>query len=104
VTRNVLAEATKVVKKSLSIEAKFGKNIFAYIIIINFYALLCVRQKFTTLTHFLLNRKISPKTGRSGVDVIITVFCDFCQFSARNWLFFSKKQCYDPIFAELALF
>jgi hypothetical protein len=26
----------------------------------------------------------------SGVDVMITIFCDFCQFSAKQLAFFSK--------------
>jgi hypothetical protein len=25
-----------------------------------------------------------------GVDVLITIFCDFCQFSAKKLAFFSK--------------
>jgi hypothetical protein len=35
---------------------------------------------------------------RPGVDVMITIFCDFCQFSAKKIGFF-KNQCYDQIFA-----
>jgi hypothetical protein len=34
---------------------------------------------------------------RSGADVMITIFCDFCPFSAKNWRF-SQKQCYDQFF------
>jgi hypothetical protein len=30
------------------------------------------------------------KFGQSGVDVMITIFCDFCQFSAKK-LAFSQK-------------
>jgi hypothetical protein len=26
----------------------------------------------------------------TGVDVMITIFCDFCQFSAKNWRFHQK--------------
>jgi hypothetical protein len=33
----------------------------------------------------------------SGVDVMITIFCDFRQFSAKNGGFL-KKQCYHKIF------
>jgi hypothetical protein len=29
-------------------------------------------------------------TSWSGVDVMITIFCDFCQFSAKKLAFFSK--------------
>jgi hypothetical protein len=35
-----------------------------------------------------------------GIDVMITFFCDFCQFSAKKLAFFSKKQCYDQSFAK----
>jgi hypothetical protein len=44
--------------------------------------------------------KINPKwdfcfenipSGNPGVDVMISIFCDFCQFSAKNWRF-SQKQ------------
>jgi hypothetical protein len=27
------------------------------------------------------------KFGQSGVDVMITNFCDFCQFSSKKWRF-----------------
>jgi hypothetical protein len=37
--------------------------------------------------------------GRTGVDVIITIFCDFCQFLAKKLAFFSKNQCCDQNFA-----
>jgi hypothetical protein len=32
-----------------------------------------------------------------GVDVMIAIFCDFCQFSAKFFLI--ENQCYDPNFA-----
>jgi hypothetical protein len=34
-----------------------------------------------------------------GVDVIITIFCDFRQSLAKKWRFSKKKQCYDQNFA-----
>jgi hypothetical protein len=37
--------------------------------------------------------------AETGVDVIITIFCDFGQFSPTKFAFFSKNQCYDQIFA-----
>jgi hypothetical protein len=33
-----------------------------------------------------------------GVDVMITIFCEFRQFSAKNGVFL-KNQCYDQNFA-----
>jgi hypothetical protein len=36
----------------------------------------------------------------SGVDVMITIFCIFCQFSVKKLTFYSKNQCYDHIFCK----
>jgi hypothetical protein len=35
-----------------------------------------------------------------GVDVMITIFCDFCQFSAEKMGFFSKTNVMMTIFAK----
>jgi hypothetical protein len=34
-----------------------------------------------------------------GVDVVITIFCDFCQFSVKKLAFFSKTNVMIKIFA-----
>jgi hypothetical protein len=34
--------------------------------------------------------KESMNLCRPGVDVMMTIFCDFCRFSAKNLAFFSK--------------
>jgi hypothetical protein len=34
-----------------------------------------------------------------GVDVMMTTFSDFCQFSAKNGVFL-KNQCYDQFFFQ----
>jgi hypothetical protein len=47
----------------------------------------------------LCRRGFSP--GRPGVDVMITIFSDFCQFSAQTLPFFLKKQCNDQLFAKI---
>jgi hypothetical protein len=39
-----------------------------------------------------------------GVDVMITIFCDFCQFSAKNLALFSKTNVMTKILYNLALF
>jgi hypothetical protein len=39
-----------------------------------------------------------------GVDVMITIFCDFCQFSAKKLAFFSKTDVMIKILHNLALF
>jgi hypothetical protein len=39
-----------------------------------------------------------------GVDVMITIFCDFCQFSAKKVAFFSKTNVMIKISHNLALF
>jgi hypothetical protein len=42
---------------------------------------------------FLLNCQIKP-----GVDVMITIFCDFRQIMAKNCVFL-KNQCYGQFFS-----
>jgi hypothetical protein len=37
------------------------------------------------------------KIPKSGVNVIITICCDFCLFSLKNCVFL-KNQCYDHNF------
>jgi hypothetical protein len=41
---------------------------------------------------------------KSGVDVMITIFCDFWQFSAKKLAFFSKTNVMIKILHNLALF
>jgi hypothetical protein len=36
----------------------------------------------------------------SGVNVMIKIFCDFRQFSAKKLVFFTKNQCHDPNFSK----
>jgi hypothetical protein len=40
----------------------------------------------------------------SGVDVMITIFCDFCQFSAKKLSFFLNTNVMINFFQNLALF
>jgi hypothetical protein len=40
----------------------------------------------------------------SGVDVMITIFCDFCQFSAKKLAFFSNTNDMIKFLLNLALF
>jgi hypothetical protein len=44
-------------------------------------------------TEATFRRKMRP-----GTDVMVTIFGDFRQFSAKKWRF-SQKPCYDPFFA-----
>jgi hypothetical protein len=56
-------------------------------------------------THFYYVKvTIIRKRRLPGVDDMITIFCDFCQFSAKKFSVFLKKQCYDLFFHNLALF
>jgi hypothetical protein len=43
---------------------------------------------------------IGRKFAQSGVDVMITIFCDFRQFSAKKLAFFSKNNVMITIFAK----
>jgi hypothetical protein len=50
---------------------------------------------------FAINKKIYQVSGqRSGVDVMIIIFCDFRQFSAKKLAFFSKTNVIIKIFAK----
>jgi hypothetical protein len=42
--------------------------------------------------------------AQTGVDVMITIFCDFCQFSAKKLAFFSKTNVMIKILHNLPLF
>jgi hypothetical protein len=44
------------------------------------------------------------KQNQPGVDVMITFFCDFCQFSAKKIAFFSKTNVMIHFLHNLALF
>jgi hypothetical protein len=41
---------------------------------------------------------------RSGVDIMITIFCDLCQFSAKKLAFFSKTNVMIKILHKQAVF
>jgi branched-subunit amino acid transport protein AzlD len=43
-------------------------------------------------------------TLNPGVDVMITIFCDFSQFSAKKLTFFSKTNVMIKILHNIALF
>jgi hypothetical protein len=51
------------------------------------------------VTNRLTETDLSP-----GVDVMITIFCDFCQFSAKKLTFFSKTNVMIKFLHNLALF
>jgi hypothetical protein len=44
------------------------------------------------------------KSGNPGSDVMITIFCDFWQFSAKKLAFFSKTYVMIKFLHNLALF
>jgi hypothetical protein len=45
-------------------------------------------------------KKLPPESP--GADVMITIFRDFCQFSAKKIGVFLKNNCYDKIFAKIS--
>jgi hypothetical protein len=49
-----------------------------------------LRVKFYGQNWINYNYKFDPKSNIPGVDVMITIFWDFCQFSAKNLAFFSE--------------
>jgi hypothetical protein len=48
-------------------------------------------------------RVFSHKIIRPGVDVMITIFCGFCQFSAKVLAFFSKTNVMIKFLQKVAL-
>jgi hypothetical protein len=44
--------------------------------------------------------KMLPNDLNTGVDVMIPIFCDFYQFSAKKLAFFSKTNVMITIFAK----
>jgi hypothetical protein len=62
--------------------------------------------KWATAVIFQKNFLQSPKIrkyAKSGVDVMITFFCDFCQFSAKKMAFFSKTNVMINFLQKLAV-
>jgi hypothetical protein len=51
----------------------------------------------------ILKKEENNSYGHSGVDVMITIFCDFQQFSAKNLAFFSKTNVMVKFLHKLAL-
>jgi hypothetical protein len=47
-----------------------------------------------------IGAKNNSQTVVPGVDVMITIFCDFRQFSAKKLAFFSKTNVVIKIFAK----
>jgi hypothetical protein len=45
-------------------------------------------------------KKINEKRSRPGVDVMITIFCDFSQFSAKKLAFFLKTNVIIKYFSK----
>jgi hypothetical protein len=72
--------------------------------------------RIKTVAPFLLFKKIESLLRSSpGVDVMIIIFCDFCQFSAKQLAFFSnfakrcsslskKRQYFSPNFSAKIFF
>jgi hypothetical protein len=61
--------------------------------------LLATGDIFNVPCFYLLNGIVAP-VGRTGADVIILIFGDFCQFSTKQIGDFLINQCYDQIFAK----
>jgi hypothetical protein len=51
-----------------------------------------------------ISQKIVTITSVPGVDVMITIFCDFSQFSATKLAFFTNTNVMIKILHNLALF
>jgi hypothetical protein len=49
-------------------------------------------------------RFFTNSLGHPGTDVMITIFCDFCQFSAKKLAFISKAKVMINFLHNLAMF
>jgi hypothetical protein len=49
-------------------------------------------------------RTACPRFDQPGVDVMITIFCDFLTISGEKIGAFLKNQCYDHIFEKYSFF
>jgi hypothetical protein len=65
---------------------------------IDLFCVICVRRtKIVGIKPKLWNKR------PGGVNVMITIFCDFCQFSAQKILFFSKNNVKNNSLQRLAV-
>jgi hypothetical protein len=53
---------------------------------------------------YVLGDFFTNSFGHPGVEVMTTLFCDFCQFSAKKLAFFLKTNVMIKILHNLALF
>jgi hypothetical protein len=65
---------------------------------------LCINFEKDGLGFILADIFCTNSSGHPGVDVMITIFCDFCQFSAKKLAFFSKTNVMIQFLHNLALF
>jgi hypothetical protein len=65
---------------------------------------LTIKAKFRDIVGSINPRQLGRRTEGPGVDVIITIFCDFWQYSAKKLAFFSKTNVILKILYNLGLF
>jgi hypothetical protein len=66
---------------------------------------LTIWGRLTRWKHSLCTTNVCRrKFAQSGTDVMITIFCDFWQFSAKKLAFFSKNNVMVKFLHNLALF
>jgi hypothetical protein len=74
--------------------AKSGKKVFAtflFFLFLLFLLLLVIQSKTATVTNFSRSKVFnSSQLNISGADVMIAIFFEFCQFSAKKWHFAQK--------------
>jgi hypothetical protein len=69
----------------------------------------CYRVSFVALisvpwfSFFLKSGTRNSKKTWPGVDVIISIFCNFCRFSAKNWRFSQKNKVMIKLLQKLAV-
>jgi heme/copper-type cytochrome/quinol oxidase subunit 4 len=77
----------------------FHDWMYVHIAMLQFSYVICM---FVSINEKQMPRSsLSPRTP--GVNVVITILCDCCQFSAKNWCFFSTTNVIIKFFHELGV-
>jgi hypothetical protein len=83
-----------------------AQTIFGHKLIQKFFAVNKSSPKTwaTSLVFKQVDNFQKAKIAKSGVDVMIKIFCNFCRFSAEKLAFFSKTNVMIKFLHHLALF
>jgi hypothetical protein len=75
---------------------------FGWLFILDIFSKITEVAYIFALSYPRLKLCINFFTNSSGADVVITIFCDFSQFSAKKIGVFLKYQYYDQLFSKFS--